>query len=182
MSTTKYYALWYYSFIDGKSTNAISENPESLMPLHEESIKNLDSCYHNYKSFIGEIKVEPIYCYTYNSETKTIEPYNDSHIADDHAFYAFNNVPTLLLEEEEKDYTMFEDILIYLSKTDHSKWIYYSDLYKNFNDQDKNSNEQNNNQNNFIMDSEIPKFFYINWPSLSPVEPDIYYEESIMNA
>jgi hypothetical protein len=32
------------------------------------------------------------------------------------------------------------------------------------------------------MDPELPTIFYTHWPSNLPVEPDVYYEETIMNA
>jgi hypothetical protein len=171
--TTKYSALWTYQCGD-RSANAISEYPETLMKLHEDHIKNPNSCWHNYKDIVEEIKVEPINCYTYKNITKTIEPYSDSDIASEHAFYAFNNTVTLrndCSEEEDDDAFSKGEVLIYLSKTIHHLWEYHSEIYQKTKD-----------KANFIMDPELPTIFYTHWPSNLPVEPDVYYEETIMNA
>lgn len=190
MTTTKYYALWIYHCFGDRVANAISEYPETLMELHEENIKNPYSYYHNYKDKIEEITVELIDCYTYNSITKTIEPYTESDIAEDHAFYALSNLPIIKnnkininenkyddeYQNEECEYKNNNeendtDVLIYLSKTIHTIWQHHSDLYNKI-----------DNKNTVVMDPELPTFFYTEWTSYSPVEPDVYYEESIMNA
>jgi len=63
------------------------------------------------------------------------------------------------------------EILIYLSKECHKLWQECSDQYRDAEDRD-----------NFIMDPHLPTFFYTDWPSHSPVETNVCYEEGIMNA
>jgi hypothetical protein len=141
MTTTKYSALWQYVYdLGSRSACAISSNPESLLSLHEEHIKNLNSCWHNYKDRVNELKVEPIECYFYNTETKELEPYCDNHNADDHNFYAFNTISDFGLnfyenvnikitdsggnELDSNDYDLDKgEILVYLSKTVHQEWL-----------------------------------------------------------
>ena len=203
MTTNKFYALWYHMGLFGaRSAYAISEKPETLIKLHEDNIINPKSWY-DFEHVITEIKVDPIECYTYNSITKMIEPYNDNHIADNHAFYAVNTLSTtdsnifgltfyddIIIKMTDSDgniignddYDKYDDfekgeILIYLSKTVYEKWMYYHELYKKA-DEDKKSNDEDK----FIMDLDVPKFFYTDWTSHDPVEPHIYYEEGIMNA
>jgi hypothetical protein len=188
----KYYGLWYHShFFGARSAHAISENPETLLPLHEENIKDPDSQWHNLKENVSEIKVEPVECYTYNSVLQRIEPYNDSHKTDGHAFYAFNalgndsfglsfyddiNITIIdsdgqLLDNDDYDDMNKGEILIYLSRSCKDLWETCSDRYQKADDQD-----------NFVTDANLPKFFYTDWPSTSPVEANVYYEEGIMNA
>ena len=168
MSTTKYYALWHDRGDDCKSAAAISENPDTLLPLHEDNIKNPDSYYHNYKDVIEEIKVEPIECYTYVPEIQVFEPYCDGDEAADHAFYAFNCLPT-------KEFDESGEVLIYLSSTIHAEWRHHSDQYQaHLRSKSKDIP--------MSMDPKLPTFFYTSWPSQNPVEPDVYYEEGIMNA
>jgi hypothetical protein len=211
MTTNKYFALWHYCESFGtRGAAAISENPDSLMKLHQDNIKNPNSrwygnkvkvnekvepieCYtHNSVDNISEIKVEPIECYAYNSDIKMIEPYNDSHIADDHAFYAVNssscfdnifglpfydNVTIKITDSggevlDSNDYDLDKgEFLVYMSKTVYDEWMYYHILYEKSDDQD-----------NFMMDPEIPSFFYTEWTSHLSIEPDVYYEDGIMNA
>lgn len=105
----KYYALWHHChFFGTRGACAISENLNTLIPLHLENIKNPESQWHNYKHNVSELKVEPIECYTYNAETKSIEPYNDSHEAEDHEFYAFNS-----LCNEDMGLTFYDDIVLH---------------------------------------------------------------------
>lgn len=193
MTTNKYFALWHYSDSFGtRSAAAISEKPETLMKLHQDNIKNPNSYWHSYKNNISEIKVEPIECYTYNSVIKMIEPYIESYIAKDHAFYAVNsssctdnifglpfydNVTIKITDSggevlDSNDYDLNKgEILVYMSKTVYDEWLYYHILYEKSDDQD-----------NFIMNPEVPTFFYTEWTSDLPVEPDVYYEENIINA
>ena len=171
MSTSKYYALWHDRGDDCKSAAAISENPYVLLALHEEHIKNPDSCYHNYKDVIEEIKVEPIECYTYVPEIHVFEPYCDRDAAEDHAFYAFNCLPT-------KEFDESGEVLIYLSTSVHAEWIHHSEQY-----QAHLRSESKNIPFDVGSDTELPTSFYTDsWPSHDPVEPDVYYEEGIMNA
>jgi hypothetical protein len=192
----KYYGLWYYSGSFGaRSAHAISEHPETLLPMHEENIKDPDLQWHNFKENVSEIKVESIDCYTYNVETKSIEPYNDSHKTDGHDFYSFNTLSSSIypnsfglsfyddvvikitdsdgqiLDNDDYDDLNKGEILIYLSRSCKDLWETCSDRYQKADDQD-----------NFVTDANLPKFFYTDWPSTSPVEANVYYEEGIMNA
>ena len=194
MSTSKYNALWYYFDMNGDRTaHAISEHPETLLSLHEEKIKNPDSCWHNYGQSVSEIKVEPIECYTYNEFLQKIEPYHDSHKTEGHDFYAFNSIccserfgisfyNDVIMKIEVSDGEPFDsddedydfnkgEILIYLSKNCKDIWQKCSDLYKNSEDKEK-----------FITDPNLLEIFYTDWPSDLHIETDVYYEEGIMNA
>ena len=183
-TSTTYYALWYYFTLDEKIAHAISDQPDTLMALHEESIKNPDACYHNFKDRIEKIEVEPIECYTYIPEIQVFEPYCEHDAAADHAFYAFNQLPT-----KEFDITENE-VLIYMSTSIHAEWICHSDqfqacrkrygLEKSFQDIMDLCAQQKSDHNDFH--TKLPSFFYESWPSHDPVEPDVYYEEGIMNA
>ena len=188
----KYYGLWYDSGVFGaRSAHAISEDPKTLIPLHLENIKNPDSDWHNFKENVSEVNVAPVECYTYNAETKKIEPYNDSHWADDHEFYAFNTLDNDrfgqsfyddvviqmvdsdggLMDNDDYDNFNKGEILIYLSMECHFLWKECSDRY-----------QESDDKEHFIMDPNLPKFFYTDWPSHLFVEPDFYYREGIMNA
>lgn len=187
MTTNKYYALWHHCYVFGnRDTNIISEKPETLLQQHNDHIKNPESCWHNYKENVSEMIINPIECYTYNN--KKLEPYNDSHIKDDSAFYAvnyneddnefgiifykdvvikltYNDGITII---DSTDYELEKGpFLVYLSKTDYNKWNECHELYK---------------KSDCIMDPELPIFFYTNWTSDDPVLPDVYYQESVMNA
>jgi hypothetical protein len=190
----KLYAVWHHCHLLGtRGACAISENPETLMPLHLEKTENPQSLWHNYKHRVSEVKVEPIECYTYNVETKSIEPYNDSQNAEDHAFYAFNTTcndnigisfyDDIVLKVADSDGNILDnddfddfdkgEVLIYLSKSCHSLWRECSIKYRESCCDDKDD---------FIMDPDLPIFFYLDWTSDLPVEPNVYYEEGIMNA
>ena len=91
MTTTLYYALWYYCDIYGaRSAYAISKNRQNLIPLHEENVKKESS--QGINEIVSEIKITPIECYTYNIKTKEIEPYQEFHRTDSHQFYAFSTM------------------------------------------------------------------------------------------
>jgi hypothetical protein len=191
----KYYALWYYSYCDGaRGAFAISEHPEMLIQLHEENIKNPESQWYNYDEKLYEMKVEPIECYTYNRETEKIEPYYDKHKTDGYDFYTFNTLcinrhfgfsfyDDIVMKVADTggnflDNYDFDDwnkgeILIYLSKSCHKLWQECSDLYQ------KSEYKEKFNE---YPDSDLPTFFYTDWPSHSPVEPNVYYEDGVMNA
>lgn len=189
-----YYALWYYSYCDGaRGAFAISEHPEMLIKLHEENSKNPKSLWCNYREEIYEMKIEPIECYTYNNETEKIEPYDGRQKENGYDFYAFNTLcndsfgssfyDDIVMKVADTDGNFldnddFEDldkgeILIYLSKGWYKLWQECSDLYQKF-----------EHKENFIkyFDSDLPMFLYTNWPSHSPVEPNVYYEDGIINA
>lgn len=186
----KYYALWHHYYFHGaRGAFAISEHPETLLPLHIRTANNPESELYNFRDNISEIKVEPIECYIYNNETKTLEPYDDSHIADNHHFYAFNSLGSeifgrsfyddIVLKLSDSDNEIIEsgdyddwdkgEILIYLSKSCRDLWQECSDQYQKSGD-------------NFVMDPDLPEFFYTCWPSHLPIETDIYYEDGVMNA
>jgi hypothetical protein len=181
--SSKYNALWYYHCF-GKYAYAISESLEKLMTLHEESIVSPGCFYHQISSTINKVIVEPIECYTYNN--KIIEPFNDSHIKLNHNFYAFNSLPNNNNGDDDDDNNDNDnnddddddddeiideyEVLVYMSEEDHKLWLYYSNIFSKI-----------ENKKEYIMDSQVPKFFYTFWPSDSPVIPDVYYEESIMN-
>ena len=186
------YALWHHChFFGTRGACAISNEPNTLLPLHLENIKNPNSCWHNYSHTVSSLKVEPIECYTYNVETKNIEPYNDSHEAENHDFYAFNSLcnenmgltfyDDIVIQVADSDGNILDnddfddfdkgEVLIYMSKDCHKLWLECSDRYREASDKD-----------NFIMDPNLPSFFYTDWPSHLQVEPNVYYEEGIMNA
>lgn len=70
MSTSTYYALYYYfsSKMDERSANAISMNRDSLLELHHQSVADPECYYHQYKKNIWKISVEPIECVYSNSK------------------------------------------------------------------------------------------------------------------
>jgi len=161
MSTPIYYALWYRTLNNEISANAISANESSLYKLHEESILNPECLYHSYKKNIFEIIVDKIMCYKYNNISKKIEILNNTDELNNGAFYAMNNYPFI----NNNIYTA-KEVLIYLTKEDHEIWRRLSN--------DKESLNK--------IDSEYPLFFYEELVSLNIVQPDTYYEESIMNS
>jgi hypothetical protein len=184
MTTNKYYALWYHSYTFGaRSTHVISEKPETLLQQHINHIKNPNSFWHNLKKNVNELKVGPIECYTLNNNK--LEPYNDSHIKNDCAFYAVSSYiddqiykdiiikitysdGITILDANDYDNLDKGEILIYLSKSDYNKWKECRELYQKSDD--------------CIMDPELPRFFYTNWTSHDPILPDVYYDDGLMNA
>ena len=182
-TSTKFHALWYYFTPDEKIAHAISDQPDTLMALHEESIKNPKSCYYNINEKIEKICVEPIECYTYVPEIQVFEPYCERDKKDDHAFYAFNALPTKEFDEEGEG-----EVLIYMSTSIHATWEHHSDQFqiclkrygreKSFREiMDLWSQEDHRD---YCL--KFPSFFYTSWPSNDPVEFNVYYEEGIMNA
>ena len=102
----KYYGLWYYFDCFGaRSAHAISEYPETLMIFLKNAVANKKSQWHNFGENVSDIRVEPIECYTYVKERRTIIPYHDSHKTDDHAFYACNS-----LCNDDFDMNFYEDV------------------------------------------------------------------------
>lgn len=194
MTTNKYLALWYYyDFYGERCAFAVSDKSYTLLKLHEDNIKNPNSCWHDNKEKVNEIKIEPIECYTYDEIIKKIVPYNESHIANDHEFYAINTLTSNedfalygltfydniiikiidsdggILDSNDYDNLNKGEILIYISKTIYNMWMKCYELYNKTNE-------------NLIIDSDVPTFFYTEWTSHDPVIPNIYYEEGIMNA
>lgn len=181
---TKFHALWYYFTPEEKIGHAISDQPDTLMPLHEESIKNPDACYYDFNERIENICVEPIECYTYVPEIQVFEPYCEEDKKEDHAFYAFNTLPTKEFDEEGGE------VLIYMSTSIHATWEHHSDqfqacrkrygLEKSFPEIMYLCAQQQSDHKDFR--TQLPSFFYTSWPSHNPVEFNVYYEEGIMNA
>jgi hypothetical protein len=153
-----YYALWYI-FKDGeRTTNAISVYPLSLENLHEKILLDYDNLYYTYINSINKIVVEPIDCYQYNEELKTLEHVKDYNELNNGLFYAtqyfcHSTSKTLILTE----------ILVYLTKEQHEIW---RDCSQNKKDKDK----------------KYPYFFYENFISLNNIKVDVYYDDGIMNA
>ena len=159
---TIYYALWYITYSGEKSACAISKNINSLLPLHYSSIEKKDSYYHNYSKNILYINVGEIDCYFYNRESKKLELIKDINEINnlDGNFYALNYLPF----ENEKDYIQ-KEILVYLTKEDHTIWKKYSHELGL----------------HYSSTSLYPIFFYTDLIS-DIVKPDTYYVEGIMNS
>ena len=161
-----YYAIWYYTKYGEKSSNAISKDPVKLSKLHNESIMNYKSNYHNYKQFITKINIEPIQCFIF-LENSLIELNNDNwnmiETINNGAFYASYNT----INNQIDNNFILEEILIYLSKEDHETW---RKLYI--------ENKDENNYKNKIY----PSFFYTESIGNNYINPDFYYDEGIMNA
>ena len=149
------YALWYY-FKDGeKTTNAISLNPKLLDILHEESIKNPNNLYHQYKKYISNIEIEPIDCYLYNEEFNRLDRIQNFNQLSNGLFYASQHIT---------DSIHLTDILVYLTKKQYELWRQCI--------KEKNCKEKEN---------EYPSFFYENFISHNEVKMNEYYEDGIMN-
>ena len=95
------YGLWYY-YDDSRSCSGISENPNTLVDLHDISIRDPSNIYHNYKYQIKSIKVLPIDIYEYNHKSKSLEPIQYSEILhtlllgsaySEGSLYAINGLP-----------------------------------------------------------------------------------------
>jgi len=155
-----YYALWYYTFNNEKSANAISASKDDLWELHNNSILNPDCYYHKYKKSILKIEVLPIQVYIYKNN-QFISSLNFKEEEEDRfAFYSSYNVYFLEANNNNNNNNNnLEEILIYMSKEDHKIWrIKY----------EENPNAEND-------ENRIPI-------SLNPVNLNEYYEEGIMNA
>jgi hypothetical protein len=160
-----YYAIWYYSIDGEKSTNAISTSIDKLWEIQYTSISKPACYYHEYKSQIRKITVEPIHCYKYNNVTQKIERLDTDELKIDMingAFYAIDNFPFLDFVPN-----VSSESLIYMLKEDQSQWI--------------NCYEQKKNGTDFKCDMNYPSFFYEE-PISNIVIPDTYYEEGIMNS
>ena len=156
MTLPIYYALWYYTFSNEKSANAISTCKDNLLELHNNSILNPDCYYHKYKKNILKIEVLPIQVYIYKnnqfiSSSRTLD-YKEE---DTFAFYCSYNV--YFNNNNNNNNNNLEEILIYMSKEDHQIW--------------RTKYEENTeNVENIIS------------ISLNHINPNEYYEEGIMNA
>jgi hypothetical protein len=159
-----FYAIWYYSIDGEKSTNAISTSIDKLWEIQYTSIFDPVCYYHEYKSRIRKITVEPIQCYKYNNVTKQIEYLQNIDELDmvNGAFYAIDNYPFLDFVPN-----VSSESLLYMLKEDQEQWI--------------NCYEQKKNDTDFKCDIIYPLFFYEE-PISNIVIPDTYYEEGIMNA
>jgi len=149
-----YYALWYIFTDEERTTNAISVYPLSLENLHEEILLNPNNLYYTYKNSINKIIVEPIDCYKYNEELKTLERIEHYNELNNGLFYATQYLA--------KSLTLTE-ILVYLTKEQHEIW--------------RDCANKDNNK-----DKKYPDFFYENFISLNNIKVDVYYEDGIMNA
>jgi hypothetical protein len=163
MTTTLpvYYALWYY-FNDGEiSATAISLNSKSLKDLYLKTQNDPNCLYHTYKHHINLTVINPIRCYLYNTNTKSIEEITDENKSEiiDGAFYATNYFPFTYPN-------IIKEVLIYMSKKDHEEWRKCCEG-KNMNVTEENT---------------CPLFFYEELISNHEVLPDVYYDEGIMNA
>lgn len=158
MTTTPYYSLIYH-FNNEKSSTAISRDKNKLLDLHNKSILDPNCYYHKYKNNIINITCELIKCYTYNSKTKTLDPYcnNDKIKISNGKFYAINRYPI--------DDKTLDEILIYTTVDIHKKWRFCSKGKKILRD----------------LDNDTPKFFYDELISNEVID-DTYYAEGIMNA
>ena len=151
-----YYALWYFTFSNEKSANAISTSNNDLWELHNNSILNPDCYYHKYKKSIFKIEVLPIQVYIYkNNQLSSSSSLNKDFEDETFAFYSsynvyFNNINN----NNNNNNNNLEEILIYMSKEDHQIW---------------RTKYEENVEN-------VPSI------SLNPVNPNEYYEEGIMNA
>ena len=194
MTTTLYYALWYYCDIYGsRLAYAISKNRQNLIPLHEKNVKTVS--WQGNSEIVSEIKIAPIECYTYNIKTKEIEPYQELHMTYSHQFYAFDtmlcgdndygcsvykDVEINIVDSDgnamgSNDYDLGKDeILIYLSYSVHKIWKECSNKYKYY-------TKFSNGTSDFVMDPYLPTFFYTQWPSHSCVDTDVYFKDGIMN-
>jgi hypothetical protein len=158
-----YYALWYYASNHEKSTNAISNNQEFLMALHQSQVSNPKSYYHTYKDCIYNITTELIPMYRFNKITNTLSPllqeYNyDTDVSG--AIYA-TYYPTVKI-----DARYLEEILVYLSKEEYDLW--------------KKCYDQEIIPPNIVTGDYPPKFFY-ETPISTRIIPNTYYAEGILN-
>jgi hypothetical protein len=158
-----YYALWYYASNHEKSTNAISNNQEFLMALHQSQVSNPKSYYHTYKDCIYNITTELIPMYRFNKITNTLSPllqeYNydtDVNGAIYATYYPIDKITARDLEE----------ILVYLSKAEYDLW--------------KKCYDQEVIPANIGMGDYPPKFFY-ETPISNRIVPNTYYAEGILN-
>ena len=111
------YALSYVFPCGEKSASIISDNIDGLMDIHEKSILDSTSLFHQYKKNIIRIDIGVIKCYTYNDFEKTLTPYQvtDNKIGWD--FYASYDYPIINTNTDS-----LTEILIYISKDEHDKW------------------------------------------------------------
>ena len=163
------YGLWYY-YDDSRSCSGISENPNTLVDLHDISIRDPSNIYHNYKHQIKSIKVLPIDIYEYNRKTKSLEPIQYSEILrtlflgsaySDGSLYAINGLPNSHSGSE---------VLVYLSKYYQKVWYQCSEKYS-----------PNREISRECMDASFPDWFYTKPISCFPVRSNIYYSEGIVN-
>lgn len=163
------YGLWYY-YDDSRSCSGISENPHTLVDLHDISIRDPSNIYHNYKHQIKSIRVLPIDIYEYNTQFKTLQPiqYSERLRAlflgssySEGSLYAINGVPNSHSRSE---------ILVYLSKFHQKVWYQCSEKYT-----------PDHNVSTDCMDASFPTWFYTEPISCFPIKSNIYYAEGIVN-
>jgi len=159
-----FYALFYTTFDNEKSANAISTDFDSLLKLHYSSISNSECYYHKYKKSIKYITVGPIDIYIYKNNC--IYKLDSESVDENGAFYS-----SYLTFNDETSNINLKEILIYLTKEDHKIWRKIRE------------DIDNNNINIEVNDNVLHNsFFYDNSISYNNVVPDTYYEEGIMNA
>ena len=157
-----FYALFYTTFDNEKSSNAISTDFDSLLKLHYSYISNPECYYHKYKKSIKYITVGPIDIYIYKDNG--IHKLDTESMDENGAFYS-----SYLTFNDETGNINLKEILIYLTKEDHKIW--------------RKIREDIDNNNIQVNDHVLHNsFFYDNSISYSNVVPDTYYEEGIMNA
>lgn len=112
------YALSYV-FPDGEKTaSIISENKDNLMDIHETSILDPTSLFHQYKKNIIRIDIGVIKCYTYNDIEKTLKPYEVTDNKIGWNFYASYEYPVINTNSEN-----LSEMIIYMSKDEHDIWL-----------------------------------------------------------
>ena len=157
--------MFYTTFDNEKSSNAISTDFDSLLKLHNSSISNSECYYHKYKKSIKYITVEPIDIYIYKNNG--IHKLDSESVDENGAFYS-----SYLTVNDETSNINLKEILIYLTKEDHKIW-------RKIREDIDNDNNNNIEVNDNVLHN---SFFYDNSISYSNVIPDTYYEEGIMNA
>jgi hypothetical protein len=168
-----FYALFYLTYDNEKSANAISTDFDSLLKLHYSSISNLECYYHNYKKSIKYITVGPIDIYIYKDngihklDIDSMDENDFNLNQENRAFYS-----SCIIVNDGNGNLSLKEILIYLTKEDHKIWRKIRE------------DIDNNNNNNIKVNDDVlhNSFFYGNSISYNNVIPDTYYEEGIINA
>ena len=166
-----FYALFYKTYDNEKSANAISTDFDSLLKLHYSSISNPECYYHKYKKSVKYITVGPIDIYIYKDNSiykldiDSIDEKDFNLNQENGAFYS-----SYITVNDENENISLKEILIYLTKEDHILW--------------RKIREDIDNNNNIKVNNDVlhNSFFYDNSISYSNVIPDTYYEEGIINA
>jgi hypothetical protein len=170
-----YYALWYYinedNHIISKSTNAISTDINDLYKL-QNNIELDSGCYYQkYRYLIKNIIVQPIKCYIYDNKSQQLKELienNDFNLIDINLYSIYSSYNSIfVIDSKFDDNFILEEILIYLTKEDHDIWL---------------NLHLNKDKENIVKNDLYPSFFYNESISHHCIQPDVYYEEGIMNA